>query len=749
MTDNIYWNEQGQPISHHFDDIYFSTENGLAETDYVFLQQNHLSQRFAELHAGDTYTVAETGFGTGLNFLACCALWSKIAPTNAQLHFISTEKYPLSKYALSQAAKLWPSLQSFTKQLVDVYPDNIPQNTVTLSDETADFYRLHINDSINLTLLIGDAATGLEQLLARTLAAPNSATHSQVEGYWQESRQWQGVDTWFLDGFAPAKNPDMWTEKLFTTMAKLSHSGSRFSTFTAAGVVKRGLSTAGFSIEKVAGFGKKREMLIGKYSGHTGGDTSIITEKKVDESPKDIITTNTSANKKNTSKIIHPLSTWALINQYQPTPKQKTIAVIGGGLAGCHTAHALAKKGYCVTLFEQAEQLACGASGNAQGIVYGKLSASSDPLGEINRYSLRYAQSFYQSYWQQAEKKMHGEACGVLQLSLSEKMSQTHQLIASDVINDTESLRYVSAKEASHIANTRIDHPALYFPKLGWVNPPALCQWLIKDSRITLVSNTHITALQKEDHWILHGVTKDEKLKAQNFSTSFDTVVITTAYDATQFIQTNTLPIKKIRGQVSHYPITTESAKLQTVVCGKGYIAPSISQSNNGNDESSDKSSMHCLGASFNLHSTNTELTTKDHQDNMVNIALQVPDIVQTESASGEHSTIADFDGRVSFRCVTPDYLPIVGAAPVLDKIQDCYAALRKNGRQTINQAGDYYPGLYINIGFGSRGLAYAPLCSEILANLIDGSPPPIPQYLVQKLNPARFTIRELIRSPR
>jgi tRNA 5-methylaminomethyl-2-thiouridine biosynthesis bifunctional protein len=225
-------------------------------------------------------------------------------------------------------------------------------------------------------------------------------------------------------------------------------------------------------------------------------------------------------------------------------------------------------------------------------------------------------------------------------------------------------------------------------------------------------------------------------------------VVITNANDATQFIQTSTLPIKKIRGQVSHYPTTTESTKLHSVVCGKGYIAPPISQSKVNND-SSDESSMHCLGASFNLHSNNTELTTEDHQENIKNIALQVPDIIQAESIPDRHTTIADIDGRVSFRCVTPDYLPIVGAVPVFDKIQTRYAALRKNGRQTISQAGDYYPGLYINIGFGSRGLAYAPLCSEILASLIDGSPPPIPQYLVQKLNPARFTIRQLIRSPR
>jgi tRNA 5-methylaminomethyl-2-thiouridine biosynthesis bifunctional protein len=744
----LHWNDQGQPISNHFDDIYFSTENGLAETDYVFLQHNNLSTRFAALQENAVFTIAETGFGTGLNLLACCALWEKTAPNTAQLHFITTEKYPLTKDAIAQAAALWPALQTHTSHLLNVYPHTIPNNQTANSTNQADFYRLPITPSICLTLLVGDATIGLQQLLARTL--PKTETSDQIY-YDIDSRQWRGVDAWFLDGFAPSKNPDMWTNELFSTIKKLSHIETTVATFTAAGVVKRGLSGEGFTLKKVPGYGKKREMLTATYSNE-----SALTNTPEQDSSTEVAgpVMNEAVNKttkKNHIKTTQRLSTWALINNYQTVPSNQRIAIIGGGLAGCHTAHALAKRGYEVTLFEQANTLASGASGNAQGIVYGKLSASGDPLGELNRYSLRYAQSFYSAYWEQAAETETedniGKACGVLQLSLTEKTQKAHQVIASEVVNDPNNLRHVSATEASRIANTRIGHSALYFPKLGWVNPPKLCEWLIQHPNIDIVSNTQITALaftelkskalqHNNTRWRLHACsTIDDSVSTHEF----DAVVIANAYDAARFTQTKDLPVKQIRGQVSHYPSTPLSDQLHTVVCGKAYIAPS-------------SQGMHCLGASFNLHDNSPTLHPRDHQQNIDNITSQVPDLIEQDvSARSDdviNSKVAALDGRVSFRCVTPDYLPIVGAVPINEELRTRYSALSKNGRQTINLAGNYYPRLYINIGHGSRGLAYTPLCSDILASLIQGNPPPIPQYLIQKLNPSRFTIRDMIRMP-
>lgn len=222
----LEWRD-GQPYSTQFEDIYFSSDNGLAETDYVFLQGNDLPQRFQQLDS-DEFTIIETGFGTGLNFLCVAELWLKLAPKNAKLHFISTEKYPLTLIDLTTAHSLWPDLTVLSQALLAAY-QHILDDTLSLFD-----------NRIQITLLIGDANSTLDRLNTK-------------------------ADAWFLDGFAPAKNPEMWQATLFTQMARLSKPATTFATFTSAGNVRRGLQAAGFNITKQPGFGKKREMLTGYY----------------------------------------------------------------------------------------------------------------------------------------------------------------------------------------------------------------------------------------------------------------------------------------------------------------------------------------------------------------------------------------------------------------------------------------------------------------------------------------------------
>jgi len=219
----VGWTDDGQPLSESHDDVYFSKASGLDETRHVFLTHNQLPQRFTDK---DTFTIAETGFGTGLNFLATCQLWQAHAKAGQHLNFISVEKYPLTATDLKQALNLWPELTPLTQQLLNGY-DALLNGTPL------------VMDNITLTLSVADSNTALP-----TWRAP--------------------VDAWFLDGFAPAKNPDMWTNTLFDTMTRLSTSGTTAATFTAAGTAKRGLKSAGFEVKKVRGFGHKRDMLIGR-----------------------------------------------------------------------------------------------------------------------------------------------------------------------------------------------------------------------------------------------------------------------------------------------------------------------------------------------------------------------------------------------------------------------------------------------------------------------------------------------------
>ena len=222
----LEWRD-GQPYASAFQDVYFSSDNGLLETDYVFLQGNALQSRWQTLKTLH-FTIAETGFGTGLNFLSAVKLWLEVAPATAMLHYISTEKHPLSLQDLTSALALWPTLAEFSDHLLENYEKLLQGN------QALDLFQ----NRVCLSLLVGDATTQLRQ----------------IHG---------AVDAWFLDGFSPAKNPDMWQTELFQQIVRLSAVGSTFATFTSAGHVRRNLAAAGFNTQKRAGFGKKREMLQG------------------------------------------------------------------------------------------------------------------------------------------------------------------------------------------------------------------------------------------------------------------------------------------------------------------------------------------------------------------------------------------------------------------------------------------------------------------------------------------------------
>jgi tRNA 5-methylaminomethyl-2-thiouridine biosynthesis bifunctional protein len=222
-----------QPYSTQFEDVYFSTENGLEETDYVFLQGNQLKERWQNA-ALQTFTIVETGFGTGLNFMCTAKLWLENAPKNAELHFISIEKFPLSLEDIIKTTKMWPTLADISDSFIALYQQRIEDK---FKKEKSGFLG---NTNIKLTLLINDVSNCINDINCK-------------------------VDAWFLDGFSPAKNPEMWNQMLFFKMANLANDGCTFATFTASGKVRRGLTEAGFNVTKKAGFGKKREMLIGVY----------------------------------------------------------------------------------------------------------------------------------------------------------------------------------------------------------------------------------------------------------------------------------------------------------------------------------------------------------------------------------------------------------------------------------------------------------------------------------------------------
>lgn len=618
--------QDGQPYSRLYGDVYFSRDNGLEETRHVFLEHNRLRERWQSLK-DNNFTIAETGFGTGLNFLCAWQLWNETARSDARLHFVSTEKYPLSHGELKQALALWPQLAGLSNQLLDQYHLLAPGWHTLVFDD----------GRITLTLLIGDALETLPQLRA-------------------------SVDAWFLDGFAPAKNPEMWGDTLFKNMARLSHHDTTFATFTSAGEVRRGLQAAGFEVRKVAGFGSKREMLAGQYSS--------------DISPR-------------------------------PTQDRQAI-VIGGGIAGTSSAHALASRGWQVTLIERRAGLAQEASGNPVGVLYPRLAGQDITLSRLAQHGFLHTVRLLQRLNLDSAQY---DACGLLQLAFDAREQERCAAVATREL-PSELVRYVSAEEASSLAGASLRHAGLFFAAAGWVNPAVLCEALASHPNIQLTTSTAAVRLDRNNEaWQVYD---DKKLLAEA-----PVLIVAGANETCNFMQTSHLPLESVRGQISFVPSTPTSSKLKTVVCTDGYVSPAA----NG---------MHCIGATFSANDAATEVRESDHAANLAMLKRMSPEL---------HESLATqpLSGRVAFRSVTPDYLPMAG--PLLDGV----ALSGKPPRYNVDPATlPWLDGLYVNTGHGSKGLINAPVCAETLACAINGEPARADAKLLAALDPNRFLLRKL-----
>ncbi|SER06875.1 tRNA 5-methylaminomethyl-2-thiouridine biosynthesis bifunctional protein [Amphritea atlantica] len=654
-TANLDWSSEA-PLSTRFDDIYFSTENGLAETNHVFLENNQLPERFRE---ADSFTIAETGFGTGLNFLAAWRLFNKTAPPSARLHFVTVEKYPLTLDDLTQALALWPELNTLSDKLIAQYPSLVPG-----------FHRLCFdNGRVTLTLMLGEAIECYRQLEAN-------------------------VDAWFLDGFAPAKNPDMWCPALFQQVARLSSAGSTFSTFTCAGIVKRGLRDVGFQIRKVPGFGRKREMLTGTFT-----DADQQTPPSLNHSG------------------VSP--TWfGLPDKHSG---DKTALIIGAGVAGCSTAWSLAQRGWKVTLVDRNSAIATEGSGNRQGALYAKLPVDPIPASRFHLSGFLYSGHLLRQHL--TDRSDIWSPCGLLQLAANDKeLTKQHKLAESGNYPD-DVVRFVGQAEASAIAGTTVNNSGLFFPAAGWVTPPRLCQWLTEHPAITVITDTKITRLEREaSQWRAH--TDD------NQTLTADVVVVASAADSMQFEQLNHLPLQKIRGQVSLTDANINAPQLKTVLCSEGYISPA-------------KQGAFCFGATFDLKDDATEIRESGHQHNLDKVCDMAPELGKRLS---QYHTENGLQGRVGFRCASPDKLPVIGPVAVYQSFLNDYARLRHDATTVIDTQPQHYPGLFANLAHGSKGLISGPISGEIIASMLENEPLPLEKELIDKLSPARFIIKNLIR---
>jgi tRNA 5-methylaminomethyl-2-thiouridine biosynthesis bifunctional protein len=648
----IIWKENGTPEAAAFGDIYFSPEDGLAETSHVFLGGIGAPEVW---RGHDVYTIGETGFGTGLNFLGAWDLFERTCDLGAKLHYISIEGFPLDRPDLERALEAFPSLRTKADDLAEAYPPR--QNG---------FHRLSLGQGrVQLTLLFGDV---VDMLRSADFEA----------------------DAWFLDGFAPSCNPQMWSEDVFEGVAKNSAPGARLATFTVAGKVRRGLGHKGFDVKKVPGFGRKRDCLAGVLKRSQRNKSSAPWYAKSDVGVK---------------------------------PSQ--VAIIGAGIAGASLAATCLREGIQPHVFDRWGGHAEEGSGNPAAMMNPRMSLGKDADAEFGDQAYVHAMACYDKM-EAGGAKIWKTRSGAFQIA-TDVRDEAHQarLIREGGLPQGW-LQAVSAEEARKITGVQVPRGGLFVPHGGFLDPDRLCGKLLESATFHYESNvTHL--VHRHEGWALYS---DSELLM-----IAERVVLANAMGAIEFSQTDHIPFGPNRGQLTLVPASEATQNIQTAISYNGYISPAF--------EVEEGLTCHLVGATydrpdrFDLDRA-SDIRTEDHERNLDALRKALGDDFSVSNGS-------NFRGRAAVRCTTTDRMPVVGPAPVAETYERLYYDVH-HGRDKVYSRADYHDGLYIMAGFGSRGFQYAPLAAEILVADMLGLVQPVPEAVRQVIHPGRFLMRGLRR---
>jgi len=396
------WSRPGTPAAKDFGDIYFSTDGGLAETETVFLKACGLPEDWQNRRR---FVIGELGFGSGLNFLAAWRMWDATKPNTGRLHFVSVEKFPFDAEQLKQALSAWPELEKYSTQLIENWPGRVKG-----------FHRIHFDD-VTLTLIHDDISSALDELDAK-------------------------IDGWFLDGFSPAKNPDMWSPEIIQKLAALSAPGAKLGTFTVAGHVRQALIEAGFKVEKKEGFGRKRHRLEAVFSG--------------------------------TEKPQTPL----------PTPR-----IIGAGIAGASLVKAFARRGIIPNVIHDPAHKA--ASHNAAALVKPRLDLQDRPESRFFLGSYLYALKAYET---------HAIAEGVTHIPKSDAEVERFKKLNGQAPLPPSYFNYETDEKRLSLKRSLVIPPKTILD--NWLKDVKLSEDVPKESSLTLLAAGYGLKSLLKDHEI-------------------------------------------------------------------------------------------------------------------------------------------------------------------------------------------------------------------------------------------------------
>jgi tRNA 5-methylaminomethyl-2-thiouridine biosynthesis bifunctional protein len=479
----VEFRDDGTLFSSRFGDVYASAEGALEQARHVFLGGNGLPQRWA---GRELFTIVETGFGAGLNFLATWEAWKASAPSDARLHFVSVEKHPFSREGLARIHERHPSTARLAQALGSQWPPVIPG-----------FHRLHLDGHVTLTLLFGEAVPMLSQVQA-------------------------SADAFYLDGFAPSRNPEMWSEALFAHIARLAAPSATCATYTVAAPVRAGLAAAGFAVQKRQGFGTKRDMLAGTLRAAS-----------------------------------------------RPRAIENHALVIGGGLAGTHCAERLAARGWRVDLFESHPAPAQEASGNPAGLIRPVISADWNTHSRFTTSAFLYAKHHLDRLLAAGHRVERGEG-GVLQIARNAERFEKQQALVDAWRLPADLVRTLSQSEASHLAGVPVNGAGWWFPEGVWAAPATICTANLEAARaaVTWHFGCRVAGIERGDLWSV----KDEDGKILGRA---PVLVLANALQAARLDPDGGMPLRHVRGQVSLIPVPPGKA-LKIAVSGDGYISPAV-----------------------------------------------------------------------------------------------------------------------------------------------------------------------------
>jgi len=552
----------GTPYSPQYRDIYHSADSGPGQARHVFLGGNGLPARWARARV---FTLLETGFGIGVNFLA---VWQAARDDPARperLHMVSIEKHPFDRDSLATLHARYPEFAPLAAELRADWPLPLPG-----------LHRMEFDDGrVTLTLALGDIADVLPKL---RLAA----------------------DAIFLDGFAPDRNPEMWTSSVMRAIARLSRPGTTLATYTAARSVRDALAAAGFAPESRTGFGRKRDMLAARFT------------------PRGATRHGPSA---------------------EPLWGNRSAIVVGAGLAGAAAGQRLATRGWRVELIERQSAPAAKASGIPAGVFHPHLSRDDSVLSRLTRAGYLHALRHWHAL-DSAGYQLPWERCGVLQIARDAREEERMAATVRALGFPHDYVEYLPQAGAIRKSGRDVRAGGWWFPDSGWMRLAGLVTAQIAASRaggnLTLRTGLAVEALDREgDRW--RALDVDGKVIA-----SAPVVVLANSHDAVRLAPLD-VQLRRVRGQLTRLPAARMTAPA-AVLAGAGHLIP-------------DTDGGTIIGATYDFDSEIPEPRTEDHAGNLKRLEGLLPG-----TAAGIDP--AALEGAVGFRCVAADRLPLIGALP-------------------------------------------------------------------------------------